>query len=129
MIFREGLPQSNGTRRGTRAYWTRAAARCGSCRATAGRQAVHERFCSSLQHNLLVLDARRPRAVRVQRAGTAREIVEEAHRRRPYLFRRPRLRRARGATSAAAAGSERWRTTGRNPMFESLMLDMLDSRS
>ena len=47
-----------------------------------GVEAVHEPVLLVLAaHDLLVLDACRPRAVRVQRAGTAREIVEEPHRR------------------------------------------------
>ena len=47
-----------------------------------GVEAVHKPVLFVLAaHNLLILDACRPRAVRVQRAGTAREIVEEAHRR------------------------------------------------
>ena len=47
-----------------------------------GVEAVHKPVLLVLAaHNLLILDACRPRTVRVQRAGTAREIVEEAHRR------------------------------------------------
>ena len=45
-------------------------------------EAVHEPVLFVfVAHYLFVLDACCPRRVRVQRAGTAREIVEEAHRR------------------------------------------------
>ena len=61
-------------------------------------EAVHEPVLFVLAaHHLLIFAARRPRHVRVERRTAPRDLVEEAHRRRPYFFDGPRLRRRRAA--------------------------------
>ena len=61
-------------------------------------EAVHEPVLFVLAaHHLLIFAARRSRHIRIKGRTAPCDLVEEAHRRRPYFFDGPRLRRRRAA--------------------------------
>ena len=73
-------------------------------------------------------------AVRVQSGSSVLELRVKLSRKRIVVDRIFSTGRVCGGVArrdqcGGSWDSERWRATGRKPMFESLMLDMLDSRS
>ena len=69
-----------------------------AARLTERVEAVHEPVLFVLApHHRLIFATRRPRNIRIKGRTAPRDLVDKAHRRRPYFFDWPRLRRRRAA--------------------------------